>query len=263
LIYSIVNTNANGTNGYIITWFAPTNYQFHLQWTTNLLPVPKWTEMKGVISDDSYVSGTNSHFSFFDTGDTNWNSAPFGPMRFYRLHLLNSPTNTAPVFYGTPPDAFVTSSNVLTVTNAARDWDIPAQLLTYTLTNSLGYTNALIDPNGVITWPVPALTNTVTNIFTTVVTDNGVPVKHTTNTFAVFVNLVPSMTAMMVSNGISLTWTGSTNEQFQVDWTTNLAPPVTWTPFPPPPVTSTNGVFKFVDTNAPFPMKFYELILLP
>jgi hypothetical protein len=72
------------------------------------------------------------------------------------------------------------------------------------------------------------------------------------------------MSAAIVTNGVSLTWTGSTNQQFQIDWTTNLAPPVVWTPFPPPPLTSTNGLFKFVDTNAPFPvMKFYELILLP
>jgi len=260
-IYSIVPTNSAGTNGFIITWYAPTNTQFHLQWTPSLLPTT-WKEMKGVISFDSYVTATNSHFSFFDTGDTNWNSAPFGPMRFYRLHLLNSPTNTAPVFYAQPPDVFTVPQTLLTVTNAARDFDIPPQNLTYALYNSLGYTNALINGNGVITWPTS--TNSVTNVFTTVVTDNGVPVKHSTNSFVVIVSGLPSMTAAIVTNGVSLTWTGSTNQQFQINWTTNLVPPVVWTPFPPPPVTSTNGLFKFVDTNAPFPvMKFYELILLP
>jgi hypothetical protein len=262
-IFSIVSTNANGTNGFIITWFAPTNYQFHLEWTPSLAPTT-WTEMKGVISFDSYITTFHSHFSFFDTGDTNRNSAPFGPTRFYRLHLLNSPTNTAPVFFGTPASVFVSPVTLFTVTNAARDWDIPAQNLTYSLTNSLGATNAFIDAQGVITWMTPPVTNETTNVFTTVVTDNGVPVKHTTNTFAVFVAPVPSFgSVMVVSNGVSLTWNGSTNEQFQVDWATNLSPPVLWTAFPPPPITSTNGVFMFTDTNAPFATKFYELILLP
>jgi len=261
-ISSILQTNIGGTNGYLLTWYAPTNYQFHLQWTTNLLPAVVWTEMKGVISFDSYVSATNSHFSFFDTGDTNWNSAPLGPMRFYRLHLLNSPTNTAPEFYGTPADATVAPLILFTVTNAARDFDLPAQNLTY----ALYPTNALINANGVITWTPPATNTETTNLFTTVVFDNGVPVKYATNQFTVYVLPSPSGTvavhAAIVTNGVSLTWMAPTNDQFQVDWTTNIAPPVVWTPFPPPPVTSTNGVFNFIDTNAPFPMKFYELILL-
>jgi hypothetical protein len=64
------------------------------------------------------------------------------------------------------------------------------------------------------------------------------------------------------TNTVSLTWLATTNDLFEVRWTTNLAPPVSWSLFPAI-VTSTNGLFTFTDTNAPALMKFYELILLP
>ena len=264
-IYSIVPTNSAGTNGFIITWFAPTNYQFHLQWTPSLAPTT-WKEMKGVISFDSYVSATNSHFSFFDYGDTNRNSAPFGPTRFYRLHLLNSPTNTPPEFLSAPPLSFNAAVNQpFAYTDAARDWDIPAQVLNYFVTNSLADTNVAINSfNGALAWTPDSAEAGLTNHLAVWVKDNGTPVKGTTNTFAVVVYPQPAFGGITaVTNGVQMTWSASTNEQFQINWTTNLAPPVFWTPFPPPPVTSTTGAFSFLDTNAPFSMKFYELILLP
>jgi hypothetical protein len=49
---------------------------------------------------------------------------------------------------------------------------------------------------------------------------------------------------------------------FRVHWTTNLMPPINWTLFPGTN-TSTTGIFKFMDTNTPLLMKFYELVLLP
>ena len=68
------------------------------------------------------------------------------------------------------------------------------------------------------------------------------------------------------TNGIALQWTGTTNQQFEIRWTTNILPPTVWTLFSnnlvPLTVTSTNGTFRFVDTNASL-MKFYQLILLP
>jgi subtilisin-like proprotein convertase family protein len=64
------------------------------------------------------------------------------------------------------------------------------------------------------------------------------------------------------TNAVSLAWLASTNDLFEVHWTTNLVPPVNWSLFPAI-VTSTNGQFSFTDTNAPLIMKFYELILLP
>jgi hypothetical protein len=64
------------------------------------------------------------------------------------------------------------------------------------------------------------------------------------------------------NGGFLLTWFAATNDQFNVRWATNLVPPINWTAFPDL-ITSTNGVFTFMDTNAPLLLKFYELILLP
>ncbi|HWX19240.1 MAG TPA: hypothetical protein VN578_04945, partial [Candidatus Binatia bacterium] len=76
----------------------------------------------------------------------------------------------------------------LVVTNTASDNDIPATALTYAL--SVAPTNAVIDANGVITWtPVMAQVPS-TNLFTTVVTDNGTPALSATNSITVIVQAV-------------------------------------------------------------------------
>ena len=256
---SIVATNYP-TNGYLISWLAPTNDQFHLQWTANLIP-PAWSNFNGVISLLRTNSATNGLFQYFDDGSQ---TGGFGPTRFYRLLLLNSPTNTAPYFFTNPPDVFLNPLATLTVTNAASDWDVPAQTLTYSIINSLTGTNlATINPaSGTITWTPDMSQNGLTNLLTTVVTDNGVPPKSTTNSFTVIVNVIPPFSSIIVNtNGVNFQWLAFTNEQFQIQWTTNLAPP-SWTPFPDI-ITSTNGIFTFVDTNTTLLMKFYRLWLLP
>jgi hypothetical protein len=99
--------------------------------------------------------------------------------------------------------------------------------------------------------------------FNTVVTDDSAPPLTASNSFTVFVSPFPSITNVTVTAAnVALQWAAPTNDQFQVQWTTNLVPVVNWTLFPNV-ITSTNGVFLFTDTNAPLLMKFYELILLP
>ena len=54
-----------------------------------------------------------------------------------------------------------------------------------------------------------------------------------------------------------------TNQQFKVEYTTNLLPNVIWTIFPNI-IMSTNGIFTFTDTNLPpAPNKFYQLLFFP
>jgi hypothetical protein len=90
-----------------------------------------------------------------------------------------------------------------------------------------------------------------------------VPVLSATNHFAVVVNPLPVLGSVTFTNGgFLLTWYAPTNDQFRVQWTTNLAPAIIWTPFPGI-ITSTNGTFTFTDTNAPLVLKFYSLLLLP
>ncbi len=269
VIAGIIRTNIGGTNGFLITWFAPTNDQFHLQWTADLLPV-NWHTFNGVISFDSFLTATNSRFSYFDDGTQ---SGGFSPTRFYRLQLLDSPTNTAPFFLvpGPATNYVVTPLAAFAVTNAAGDWDQPAQILTYFVTNSLAGTNvAIITSGGVISW-TPALAQAgATNLITTVVTDNGLPPLSVTNFFTVIIpapvtNAVPFTGVSYGTNGLALQWGAGDTNLFQVQWTTNLMP-VVWSAFTNL-ITSTNGVFSFVDDGSQSGglglMKFYRIIEFP
>ncbi|HUB86944.1 MAG TPA: hypothetical protein VMB22_03565, partial [Verrucomicrobiae bacterium] len=64
------------------------------------------------------------------------------------------------------------------------------------------------------------------------------------------------------TNTVILNWTAPIYDEFQVQWTTNLASPITWGTFSNT-IISTSGQFTFSDTNAPVGMKFYRLLDLP
>ena len=106
---------------------------------------------------------------------------------------MDSPTNTAPEFTLAPGNSIAAPHVLFSVTNAARDYDVPAQTLTYAVSGSLAGTNLVsIDTNGVITWTPTVAQGGSTNIITTVVTDNGVPAKTVTNNFTVAVTVFVS-----------------------------------------------------------------------
>ena len=269
-ISGIIFTNG----GFLLTWFAPSNDLFQVQFTTNLAPA-NWITFTNIISYNTNAPGIppNAQFNFFDDGVL----YPFGPTRFYRLILLAAPvvpTNSAPVFIGNPATQTINPLAALVVTNAATDADVPAQTLTYTLLNPP--VGAVINPtNGLITW-TPSLAQAGTsNSITTVVTDSGTPNLSATNSFAVLVNPIPVISSVTyissgTTNGFLVKWYAPTNDQFKVQWTTNLAP-VNWQTFSnlvtyTGPATPTNGLFTFFDdgsqTGGPSAMRFYRLLLL-
>ena len=255
---SIVHTNIGGTNGFLLSWYAPTSDSFQVQETPSLQPVT-WNTFPVTVTYSGPPVTTNGLFTYFDDGSP----YPFGPLRVYRLLLLGSGSGaslTLPVL----PNFIASTSQSLVVTNTAVDSN-PLDPLTYSLaafpaaTPLPGINNA----NGVITWsPSPADTGGAYKL-TTIVSDNNVPSLSATNAFTVFVMPAPSITnAIVTSTNTSLSWTAATNNLFQVEWTTNLTPVIVWTTFPPT-VTSTTGIFSFTDTNKPVAMKFYRLIWLP
>ena len=263
-ISSIVYTNIGGKFGFLLTWFAPSNDLFQVQWTGALNPPVTWTTFTNppVVSYNTnfLATATKAQFNFFDDGTQ---TGGFGPTRFYRLILLQTSTNTLTL----PAQANFSVSNntaMVTVTNTATDSRSGA-VLTYRLTNSPA--GASISTNGIIIW-TNATPSGLAARFTTLVSDDSVPPLTATNTFAVFVAPFPAITNITVTaTNTTLAWLAPTNDQFQVQWTTNLAPPVNWMLFSngvsPVIITSTNGSFTFVDTNALFLAKFYQLILLP
>ena len=256
-IRSIIYTNIAGMNGYLLTWFAPSNDLFQVQWTMSLAPT-SWQTFTNppVISYNTnfIASPTNAQFNFFDDGSQ---TSGFGAMRYYRLILLAVPANTLTL--PSQSNFTVNVSTPVTVTNTAIDSNTNA-ILTYSLVASPP--NASISSNGIVTWTnaVPA---GLAARFTTLVTDNGVPSAQAINTFTIFVAPLPSITNVTVTaTNVVLQWSAPTSDQFRLRSATNLVPPIIWTPFPNL-IVSTNGTFTFLDTNAPTLIKFYELILLP
>jgi hypothetical protein len=117
--------------------------------------------------------------------------------------------NSAPVL-AAQANRSITASTTLIVTNTATDSDIPANSLTYVLTAP---GNAVITPNGVITWTPTLAQDRSTNLFRTIVTDNGSPPLSATNTFIVFVNSDP----VVVLDSTSLVVEGCTPTNNAID----------------------------------------------
>jgi hypothetical protein len=251
---TITPTNSSGTNGFLLSWFAPTNEVFKVEWTASLFPPITWNIFTNIITYTTFISPTNSQFDFLDNGSE---TGGMDPWRYYRLILL---VPTAPVL---PPQANWTINPLATlvVTNTATDTSVPAPTLTYMLLNAP--TNAVIDTNGVITWTPTLAQAGTTNTFTTIVTDNNTPPLSATNSFTVIVNPIPAFsTVALITNGVGFQWLAPTGDQFQVQWATSLVPVIAWSNFAGV-ITSSNGVFFFNDTNAPLGTKFYRLVLLP
>jgi hypothetical protein len=80
-------------------------------------------------------------------------------------------------------------------------------------------------------------------------------------------SVVSNFSITATNIGIWLKWNGQTNYQYQVQWTTNLAPPAAWHTVSNIVLTSTTGAFTFFDdgslTGGFGPVKFYRLIAWP
>ena len=65
-ISSITVTNISGTNAILLQWIAPTNYQFQVEWATNLAPAIAWHTISNVVLTWSGVlSPTNAAYGIF------------------------------------------------------------------------------------------------------------------------------------------------------------------------------------------------------
>jgi hypothetical protein len=248
-ISSITYISNGTTNGFLLQWYAPTNDLFQVQWTVSLGAPVTWTTFTNIIAYTGSQTATNGLFTFLDT------NAPLAA-KFYRLLLVQA-TNSLTLPLQTNFTASLSAT--VTVTNTAVDSRTNA-VLTYSLTNSPA--GAGIGTNGIITW-TNAMPAGLAARFNTMVTDDSLPPLIATNTFTIFVAPLPSITNVTVTaTNVVLQWAAPTNDQFNVQWTTNLMPVISWFTFPGN-LTSTNGIFRFTDTNPPLVLKFYRLIVLP
>ncbi|MGD1089501.1 MAG: proprotein convertase P-domain-containing protein, partial [Verrucomicrobiota bacterium] len=135
-VSSVIYTNINGTNGILLTWYAPTNYQFQIQWTAGFASPGTWTTIPGVILTYSPLFPTPNGigtFQYFDNGSL---TGGFGLLKFYRL-ISYSPFTTI------PPQLVISSVHnykILWTTNFAlptASWNVlplpspPSPTLTY------------------------------------------------------------------------------------------------------------------------------------
>jgi hypothetical protein len=163
-------TNAIVSTNGIITW-TPTDAQGG---TTNLFTM--------IVTDNRVI--------------------PFSATNTFLVTVLD--TNSAPVL---PPQStrYIGKLMPLIVTNTAVDIDVPVDQLTYQLTTAP--VGADISAGGIITWTPSAAQDRTTNVFTTVVTDNGTPVLRATNSFVVVVESTPEIAlleAVITSEGCPL-----------------------------------------------------------
>ena len=268
--HGITHTTINGTNGYLLAWFAPSNDLFTVQWTTSLVPA-NWVSFTNIVGyNGSYpANATNAEFTFFDDGS---HDGGLGLNHFYRLILLGQQSLADSIYLPSQSDLVVGPQTTFSVTNTAVDSN-PYAVVTYSLLTAPA--GAVINgANGVITWTTPSPGIATTNVFTTVATDNGSPAAHATNSFRVLVVTQPNFSSEhLTANGLLLTWFAPAAELFQVEWRTNLISGP-WTlftniiSFNPTAFTSPgNTQFNFLDDgtqSGPFSIPhYYQLILLP
>jgi len=134
--------------------------------------------------------------------------------------------NTAPTLAAIS-NRVVTLGQHLSLTVCGSDSDVPAQTLTYTLTNAPA--GAQIGAgSGVLTWTpsnAPA-----TNTFTIVVSDNGTPSLTASRAFTVTVVLPPALGGFTVSGSdLNFRWLSALGVRYQVESKSDLNDPE-WTP---------------------------------
>jgi hypothetical protein len=153
----------------------------------------------------------------------------------------------------------------LIVTNTATDSDIPANALTYML--AAAPTNAFIDTNGVITWTPVSAQGGTTNLFVTVVTDDGLPPLSATNSFEVVVNPAPVIPppviqSITVSIGVAtVTWSSVSQGIYRLQYNQDLGG-TNWIDVAPdvqatgPTATATNAIGSSTQ-------QFYRILVVP
>jgi hypothetical protein len=171
--------------------------------------------------------------------------------------------NTAPSLSAQTNVTIAELANLI-VTNRATDSDIPTNTFSYLLLNPPA--GAEISTNGVITWTPTHAQAPSTNIFQTVVTDNGVPVLSATNSFTVFVTTSesvppPTIQSITVTNGIAaISWSAVTGHTYRLLY--NVEFDTNWIPIPPD-ILATNSSITATDSVESIATRFYRVQLLP
>ncbi|MGD0251350.1 MAG: S8 family serine peptidase [Verrucomicrobiota bacterium] len=290
-ISGIIATNIGGTPGFLLTWYAPTNDEFLVHWTDSLTPPVAWGTFSNIVTYTS-LTPTNGigFFEFFDDGSQTPPGLP--PMRFYRLELLQSPTNGVPqtntvaaggidhFLINVPPNADFATNLLLSATGPVTMWfnqtnppagaNPPDDLLMGGATNGISVLSTTSVPTNIVPGGTYWLGVQNTNSFAVTY---GIEVNFHLQTVAsspISSLNITYTTNIVGTNGFRLTWFAPTNDVFQVQRTDTLQPQ-NWQFFTnfiyyTGPLTPTNGLFSFFDDGSQTPpglppMRFYRIIL--
>jgi len=188
-------------------------------------------------------------------------SPPLSATQSFTIVVLES--NLAPALVPIT-DRVIHIGSSLVITNVATDPDLPANLLTFSLTNAPA--GAVINPtNGVFTWtPDIAAANTTNNIAVQV-TDNGNPPLSAVRSFSVTVVPPPSFLSshpISFSNGfITISWSAIVGQTYRVQFNTDIMT-TNWIDLVPD-VTATNTIATKTDAFGPDAVRFYRVSPTP
>jgi len=176
------------------------------------------------------------------------------------FQVIVTEVNSAPVL---PPiaDRTILIGQTVNFTVTATDSDFPTNSLLFSL-GAGAPAGATINPNsGLFNWTVPG-PSASTNVFTVIVTDNGTPSMSSTQAFRIVGSTTapPTTQGIQIINGnIEVTFGGIPGQTYSIEAALNLNPIINWVPVATNLVADTNGLFKFVDTQArTLPMRFFR-----
>ncbi|HRT57530.1 MAG TPA: putative Ig domain-containing protein, partial [Candidatus Paceibacterota bacterium] len=232
LTYSLVNAPAGASidaQG-VITW-TPTEEQGP---STNLLVT--------VVTDDGTpaLSATNSFVVVVEE--------------------VNSPPVLSVV-----PDVVLTGAVHLILTNAATDPDMPMNSLAYELL--VGPPGATIDDEGIISWPPAPDQVPSTNLFTTVVWDDGLPPLSATNTFTVTVRPDPAQEPPVIQSieflggEVRIRWTAAAGVRYRLEYKDDFTV-TNWTPAEPE-IVATEELVTVTNVLHTTSQRFYRVYVVP
>jgi len=161
---------------------------------------PSTNAVVTIVTDSGGLSATNS----FQVAVLESNSAPvLNPISNYLVH----------------------AGDAVTFATSAADPDLPAQQLTYYLTNNPPAGISLNPDNGQFLWMTAASDVNSTNLITVAVSDDGPPALTDLQSFTVTIIDRPLIESIGVTNGIvAVTWTAINGRAYQLQQSESLNP---------------------------------------
>ena len=168
------------------------------------------------------------------------------------VNEVNSAPTLAPIVERT-----IHQGMTLTITNSALDLDVPANQLTYSLSNAPA--GASINASVFIWTPAPEQANS-TNTITVVITDDGSPNLSDAKEFTVTVLPPPTIVSIaLVETNVNIVWTAIAGTTYRVQYKSDLQE-MDWHDLPEEVVAGSDTAMQN-DAVGPHAQRFYRILV--